>query len=454
AQAALIANAVAERLVQLSPLSPGNPEAQLKVQMRNQIKKIEGSIPGIETRIQQLQADLQDAIYLEKQRLVVEQLTEERRRLSDSLDTVTKLYESLQQIPTNQVKIIEPAFPGTLADSQLKLKVLIGGIAGLILALTFALAFEYLDNTVKTVDDLVQTTGGLVLGVIAKHKLPYGVGAKRFVVQALPTSTAAENYRMLGTKLLSNYKAHHNRILAENPNDNGMSGIKQLLSNDKYPLRSVVISSSNVGDDTSEIAANLAIVLAQTGRRVMLVDAYLHRSTVGQLFGLVDQGGLTRVLSEQSPVPELIPVDWAPGLSILPSDPVPPNPFELLTSSRMAELIEELESQADIVIITMSPLASFADTFFLASRVDGVVIVARSGQTHRRTISDAVESLRSLDAHIIGTVLDYNHSGAPFSPVGWKTISALMPNSKPGMKRMPADQPHKVPNLQKKSQLS
>jgi len=99
-----------------------------------------------------------------------------------------------------------------------------------------------------------------------------------------------------------------------------------------------------------------------------------------------------------------------PNLSILPSGPIPPNPFELLVSTRMATLIKELESQADIVLVATSPLLSFADSLILASRVDGVVILLRSGTATRDMVRDTVESLRSLNARIIGTIFDYNRS--------------------------------------------
>lgn len=392
------------------------------------------SIVSTEATIKQLQTQLPVAIEVETQRMILDQLSQERSHLSNAQLALAQLYDALQKPLTNQIKIIEPAILGKPVDSQLKLRVLIAGLAGLVLALTIALAFEYFDNTVKTEEDLTQATDVPVLGAIARHKPLRGIGGERLIVQALPESQAAENYRMLGTKLLlSRYKTKHayHRVLAENQD---AQGIEQLLSNGGYPLRSVLVSSSQVSDDASETAANLAVVLAQAGRRVILVNAYLHRSVLDQMFGLTDQiGGLTNVLTEQSPTLELTAVNWAPGLSILPSGPVSPNPFELLASTRMADLIEELESRADMVIIAASPLLSFADSLILASYVDGVVIVAHSGQTRREIIGDVVESLRSFDAHIIGTVFDHNYSGDLFFPSPgrlhrsqWQAINRLL----------------------------
>ena len=225
-------------------------------------------------------------------------------------------------------------------------------------------------------------TDAPLLGTIAKHTMLHGTGHERLVVQALPTSDAAEDYRIMGTKLA--------------------------FSNRDRTLRSVVISSLQANEDISEITANLAVALVQTGKRIILVDAYLHRPTIDQLLGIASQFGLANMLAEQSEAPELIAVDWAPGLSILPSGEVPSNPLELLASNHMLELIKTLENRADIVIIAASPLLAFADSLILASRVDGVVVATHRGETRRDMVRDAVESLRSLNAYIIGTVLDDN----------------------------------------------
>jgi non-specific protein-tyrosine kinase len=248
------------------------------------------------------------------------------------------------------------------------------------------LAFEFFDDTIKTTSEVAQTTGVPLLGAIARHKALSGAGRERLIVQALPESRAAENYRVLGTKLLFS---------------NGAAG----------RLRSALLSSAQMSEDTGEIAANLAVVLAQTGSRVVLVDANLYNPSIGQLFGIADRlGGLTDVLTRQAKTPKLTAVDWAPGLSVLPSGPVSYDSFSLLSSSRMVELLEQLEGQADIVIITASPLLSFADSLILASRVDGVVLLARSGKTRRDVINDVIKNLRSLNAHVVGTVFDYNRS--------------------------------------------
>ncbi|MFQ5856325.1 MAG: Wzz/FepE/Etk N-terminal domain-containing protein [Anaerolineae bacterium] len=359
-------------------------------------------VASTEATIQQLATNFEAATNVETQRLILDEIAQERNRLSDAHQSLALLYASLQDSSINQLNIVEPATTGTPVASQLRLRVLMAGMAGLILALAIALAFEYFDDSVKTADDLARVTGVPVLGTIAKHKALHGVGRSRLAVRALPGSRATQDYHMLGSRVV--------------------------FSNGDRPLHSVLLSSSQVGDDPSEIAANLAVTLAQTGTQVVLVDANLHRPTIDRLFGLADGRGpstesrpevpveelgtgLTEALMERCEQPQLVSIDWAPGLSILPAGSVTPNPFELLASPTMVNLIEQLERQADIVIIAASPNVSFADSLILASHVDGVLLVARSGKTRREAVAGAVDHLRSLNAHVIGTVLSNHHGG-------------------------------------------
>jgi capsular exopolysaccharide synthesis family protein len=406
AQAAAIANAIADILVQLSPSGAENTQAQLKDQMRNQAGKVEDLITVAEDMITQLEATLQITNNAEQQRQLMSQISEERNHLSESHRTLAMLYELIQEASINQIRIIEPATGAKVVDTQFQLKMLISVIAGLVLGLVIALGFEYLDTTIKTSEELALLNPTIFSETIAKHKTLKGIGQKRLVVEALPNSDAAENYRILGVKLLSKYKVNP---LKENagPED---EVDPNLTAAPAKPLRSILISSMQVNDDTSEVAANLAVVLAQTGQRVILVDAYLQRPTVGQIFGIVERGGLTTALTTESVFTQLAPIEWMPGLSILPAGPVPSNPFELLASSRMSKLIEQLQNQADIVIITASSLSSSANSLTLTSIVDGVMIVARQGRTDEATVKRAMTSLEMLKANTVGIILDSNES--------------------------------------------
>ncbi|MFN8494889.1 MAG: hypothetical protein U0350_45215 [Caldilineaceae bacterium] len=410
-QTVAIVKSVTNQLVKLSPSSSDGQQNQIKSRINDQIQKVEKDAADAETQIQQyeakIQAALQNGADAETRRFLADQLAQQRSYLTEARRTSATLYASLQASYTNQIKIVELDEAALPVDNNLKLIVLLAGVAGFLFAATIVFAFEYFNNTIRTTSDLLGVTDIPLLGAIAKHKPLSGKMRERLIVQAMPGSRAAENYRMLGSKLLlSGYTAQYRNARRV---EEGM-GLLTDAANPlpEHPLRSVVLSGVQSEEDTSDMTANLAVVLAQTGHRVILVDAYLHRPMISQQFGIVDEEGLTSVLAGWSQQPKLTPVDWVPNLLLLPSGPVPPNPFELLVSMRMASLIKELESQADIVLVATSPLSSFADSLILSSRADGVVILLRSGAAARDIVRDTVESLRSLNARIIGTIFDYN----------------------------------------------
>ncbi|MFN8494328.1 MAG: hypothetical protein U0350_42405 [Caldilineaceae bacterium] len=406
-----IAKSITTQLVQLSPSSSDGQQNQIKGRVTDQIQKVEKDASDAEAQIQQYESKIQTALQqgadAETRRFLADQLAQQRSYLTEARRTLDTLYASLQTSYTNQIKIVELDDVALPIDNNLKLIVLLAGLAGLLMAATIVFAFEYFNNSIRTTTDLLGVTDVPLLGVIAKHKPLSGKMRERLIVQAMPGSHAAENYRMLGSKLLlSGYTTQYKNTRRDGTLDDLFAD--QINSLPQHPLRSVVLSGVQSEEDTSDMTANLALVLAQTGHRVILVDAYLHRPMISQQFGIVDEEGLTSVLAGWSQQPKLTPVDWAPNLLLLPSGPVPPNPFELLVSTRMVSLIKELENQADIVLVAASPLSSFADSLILSSRADGVVILLRSGAATRDIVRDTVDILRSLNARIIGMIFDYN----------------------------------------------
>jgi capsular exopolysaccharide synthesis family protein len=433
-QTANIANALAKYLVRLSPLGSGNGETQFKTQINTQIDGVQQDIDKSEAIVKQLETKLQTTKDVEERRLVNEQIIAERTQLSEARRTLASLYTSFQTSYINKVQVVELAVSAAPINSGVRLTILMAAITGLFLALSIVLLFEYFDDTIKSADEFARLSNTRSLGIIAKHKPLRGHGRERFVVQALPNSKAAEAYRILGSKLLLlRYQANHKDLGLAAESTSTPGATIRTMTVEAPQIHSVLISSAQQGDDASEIAANLAVVLAQTGHRVILVDAYLHDPKIGDLFGITDPMGLSGLLTTQSPTLKLTSIGWAPNLSVLPGGPLPANPFELLVSARMAALIKELESQAEIVIVAASPLLAFADSLILASHVDGVVMVARHGSARRDTIKEIVESLGSLGAQIAGGIYDYN-VGAVSARNLRKAISARSANLQSGAK--------------------
>lgn len=399
-RAIAIANRAADKLVELSPSGPDSSSSLLKEQMRVQAEKIEAIIDQSEENIRKLESDLQAITqvenqsvvvlqtdnYLEKQRLIIEQLSQERARLSESLSALTILYETLQKTTTNQVKIIEPAVIAIPVPSYLLIKVVLGLVAGFVLAGAFVLAFAYFDETILTHEELRQAGGVNTLGVITKHDRLSGPGPERLVVSALPNSKAAENYRLIETKLL--------------------------LADEDSRLRSVLLSSlgEEADGETGLIASNLAYTIAKSGKKVALVDGNLHNPFITELLDLRGKLGLTNALLNPGEELNLIPLAWSPNLFVLPHGTGSSIPFELLSSDRMMELVEELKNDVDIVLIDASSLLTFAHNHVLATKVDGVVMMAQQGSTHWTEARELVNSLQSLKVNIVGVIFDYNRS--------------------------------------------
>jgi len=413
-----IANAAAEEMVARSPSADDSPTSILNAQMRGQAARLEQIIANSDATIDKLEADLtaltetegqglivlQTEDYLEKQRLIVEQLSAERGRLSDALAALTQLYDSLKLAPTNQVKIVEPAVSSEAVLAQPRLTVLIAAGAGLVLALLVAFTFEFFNDSINSSDELAKVTGLPILGTISKIKPLEHAGSNRLAVFDQPESRTAENYRMLGTKLLSRtrrFRKVHNLSRGENQ-----------FFDEKQNLKSLLISSSQPEDDNREFASNLAVALEQAKHKVILVDADLSNPTIHQHFDLGDQPGLSDLLLDSEADLRSTLVPWSKYLSILTSgskfeDEVGRS-FELLASNKMSELIREIEMEAEIVIVSAPPILSSANTLVLASCVDGVIIVVREGRSRRERVVDAIESLRELEIKIVGVVLDQN----------------------------------------------
>ena len=197
-----IANEVGESLVAVSPSAEGTAASTINEQMRAQAVQLENSIPETQDRIDELEQQLQQASDSESRRLIADRLDREQDRLTDTNRTLAILYESLQNAATNQVKIIEPAVTATPVASLLGLKVLIGVLLGVVLSLIAIFSYEYLSDNVDTIQDGSHVEGVPVLGRLAPHGPLGQSGRERLVVQYAPESQTAEDYRMMGIKLL------------------------------------------------------------------------------------------------------------------------------------------------------------------------------------------------------------------------------------------------------------
>ncbi len=276
----------------------------------------------------------------------------------------------------------------------------LGVVLGIILGVAFALVRALLDRTIREPETLRETAGVPVLG-----RIPQVASSKRtqLLRDGGKSWSRAEAFRQLRTNL-------------------------QFVDIER-PVAVLVVTSSVAAEGKSTTAADLAMSFAQAGRRVLLVDADLRRPTLAGLLGLERSVGLTNVLAGQVGLHEVVQPWGEHGMRFLASGPIPPNPSELLGSEHMVDVIDQARQAYDLIIIDTAPLLPVTDGAIAAARADGAVVVVRYGRTRRGEVERAVDSLRAVDARVVGAVLN----GVPvketagYTYEGYRTAQASTP---------------------------
>jgi capsular exopolysaccharide synthesis family protein len=178
----------------------------------------------------------------------------------------------------------------------------------------------------------------------------------------------------------------------------------QFASSVDYKLQTLVVTSSGPSEGKSTTSANLAVVFAKSGQKVLLVDADMRKPTVFKTFQLTNEIGLSTVLSTSKNIDEAAQKTSIENLSVLTSGPKPPNPSELLGSMRMDQVIKEARNLYDIVIFDMPPIVAVTDAQIMASKVDGTLLVVRENVTKKESVTKAKELLHLVNARVLGVV--------------------------------------------------
>lgn len=314
------------------------------------------------------------------------QLQEDR---DAALGQLTPLKQRLNELDvdaafnTGGPRLITPAaVPTTPFKPTPKRNAILGMGVGLLFGTALAFAFEHFDDSIKTKEDLERAARDVtVLGLI-----PLVPGWKNrdetyLVSRNEPSSPAAEAYRALRTSI-------------------------HFLTLDRS-MKVLMVTSPNASEGKSTAVANLGVVLARAGARVIVVSCDLRRPRIHEFFGLPNSAGFTSVLLGEAQLPSVIlPVPGEDRLSLLPAGHLPPNPSELLASNRTSELIDWLRSQADIVLLDVPPVLPVTDAAVLSARADGVLLVATVEATTGKHFARAVELLRQVGAPLVGTILN------------------------------------------------
>ncbi|MBO3096357.1 polysaccharide biosynthesis tyrosine autokinase [Cellulomonas dongxiuzhuiae] len=268
--------------------------------------------------------------------------------------------------------------PEAPTEPKTTINVLLGGLVGAALGALIALLRNLLDTRVHDSSVASQIVDASVVGVIGFDS---DAADSPLIVQSDPHSPRAEAFRRLRTNV---------QFL-------GAGGRR----------KSIVVASSLPGEGKSTTSINLAIALADAGVRVALVDADLRRPSVARYLGIEGSAGLTTVLIGRAKVGDVIQ-PWGNGLlDVLPSGQIPPNPSELLGSKQMAQVVACLEETHDLVLIDTPPLLPVTDAAVLAKLAGGALVVVGAGRVRRQQLSEAIAALNSVDAHVLGLVVNH-----------------------------------------------
>ncbi|MBI5033878.1 MAG: polysaccharide biosynthesis tyrosine autokinase [Chloroflexi bacterium] len=381
-QAATIANEVANQLILRGPIS-----AQQK-QSEDQRQFVSAQLQELKAQIETSQkslTNLTNQAALENDPIKLNDLNARSAALQAKIADGQKTYASLSQllaIGSNLfVTVLAPAQePKSPISPNIPQNVLFAAIAGAVLAGGVAFLLEYLDDTIKDTDDVQRVIGLSTLGAITRIS---GIHQPKdhLITLKHPRSPISEAYRVLRTNLR-------------------FSGIEN-------PTGALVVTSAGPGEGKTTTAANLAVTMAQAGRRVVLIDADLRRPMVHKFFGLPNDVGLCSMFLGDAPSLEsILRPTQVETLRVITSGPLPPNPAEVLDSNLMKQTLQELRAQSDMVILDSPPILAVADATILGSRASGVILVIDSGRERSDAARRAVQALKQTNNKVLGVVLN------------------------------------------------
>jgi succinoglycan biosynthesis transport protein ExoP len=382
------------RLVTLSnDYGPQSPELTRVLGLRAELEKqidarLKGIMEGMETRVASLKAVVENSEQKVNEAKTNDvQLAETSRPYyiaKADLDRLRRFREVLflrtfqenvevKMPKTTMVEIIEHAEPSLRPVRPNKpLNIALGIIIGLVVGVGLAFFIEYLDTSVKTIDDVERTLQAPVLGVI-----PQNVG---YLVEEGAESPHAEAYRVLRTNLLFSRK------------------------DDK--LNTVAVVSAGAGEGKSTTVCNLATVFAQSGQRVLMVDSDLRRPTLHKLMGCTNALGLTNYLMKQNTLEEVIQTSKLPSLDFMASGKLPSSSLGILSSVQMKDLISELKQRYDFVFFDSPPIMGVSDASILASEVDMTLQVIQYRRYPQPMNIRAKQLIEKVGGNLIGIVLN------------------------------------------------
>jgi len=402
---------VADLNTQFGPAYPklaqlNNQLREIDTQLQSEMKKIASRVRGQYTTALRRESMLRDA--LERQKQQANKLNEsaiEYSLLKRDLETNRQLYEGLLEklkeagisagLKSNNFQIVNSARAPTYpVEPNVPRNLGFAFVLGLTSGVGLAFLLEGMDNTVRTTEQAQAISGLPPLGMIplgSKTTRESGTSkrlmlaasneAVELITHVRPQSQMAESYRALRTSLL--------------------------LSHLGAPPKVIMVTSALPQEGKSTTSINCAVVLAQKGVRVLLIDCDLRRPSIHKTLGMGPRSGLSNVLTGSATLKQAVTVaPTLPNLDVLPAGTPPPNPAELLASTNMREVLAELRERYDHIVLDTPPTLSVTDAVVLSPRADAIVLVIRSGSTTKQALRRSRDILMQVNARVSGVLLN------------------------------------------------
>ena len=378
----VIADEIARQLILQSPTQEEDQEQAEHRQFVNQrLALLQAQIEEGEQKVEELESRLVLENSARRIQDIQSQMEGWQQKISLWQTNYASLLDFYNGSRTNSLSVVEPAIvPTTPVGPNVKYYVLVAAAIGFTLAAGAAFVLEFLDDTIKTDDDVDRVLGMPTLGTISR--IPrVREPSDNLVSMHYPYSPITEVYRVLRTNIQ--------------------------FSSLNNPSPQLLVTSTVPGEGKTTTACNLAITMAYADQRVILVDTDLRRPSVHQFFGTSNQVGLTSLLLDPSlPLEAALIETPVEGLMVMPSGPLPPNPAELLGSEPMKQRLDQMKEWADAIIFDSPPVLAVTDAAVLGTLASGVILVVDAGRTRTHVVRQAKETLDQVNLKILGVVLN------------------------------------------------
>lgn len=398
-RAQIVANELANQLIRQSPAISGSEPGQRQDFIKQQLTSLQTQIQETEAKIEELQTSLigmNSASQVANTEGEIAELTE---RLSALRRSYADFLANSQEGALNILSVVEPAnLPTRAVGTNKFLIIFLAAAVGFSLAAGGAYLIEYIDRTIKTTSDVERVLNFPVIGYLSEISEN---GNSATYVTENPESVVAESFRLLRSNL-------------------DFFGIDS-------PAKTMLIASPYQGNGKTTIAVNLAMLMAQSDQRVILVDGDMRRPSIHASLGVEIDPGLADVVRGQKRITEVVRRIKDQGLDVVTAGTKPPNVTEIVSSKKLGSVFEELKKSYEVVIVDGPPLV-ISDSYNLASKVDGVILIMEPGQTREEQARVIKEQLDRAGATVIGVVFNKVSTVTASSYGDYQYLSLFSPN--------------------------